>query len=90
MAQHGGKREGAGRKPKADELKVKATIDNVVAFHDLIDKLRQKAFNDKDRDQIAAIKLLLEYRIGKPHQTVTQEVEVTQKLRPDWMDEGES
>lgn len=63
MAEHGGKREGAGRKPKADEQK-------------LIEKLsplESKAFkalsNALDQEHSWAVKMYFEYVYGKPRET---------------------
>lgn len=63
MAEHGGKRKGAGRKPKAEE-------------HELVERLSPldekgfKALEDGlDDGQSWAVKLYMEYRFGKPKQT---------------------
>lgn len=66
MAGHGGKREGAGRKPKADELQLIEELDRHIQPNEVFDKLhgliKENNFN--------AIKLYFEYRFGKPKETV--------------------
>ena len=61
---HGGAREGAGRKPKADELKLieKLTPLEDVAFKALSAGVKSGDFN--------FVKLYMEYRYGKPKQTI--------------------
>jgi len=63
---HGGKRDGAGRKPKADELKFIERLDNVIDSDDAIKQL-QALIKDGNFN---AIKLYLEYRFGKPKEVV--------------------
>lgn len=64
--EHGGKREGAGRKPKADELKLIERLDNIIdkdeAIKTLKDLIKDGNFN--------ALKLYMEYRFGKPKETI--------------------
>lgn len=64
----GGKREGAGRKSKSDEatLVAKLTPYDDVAMKALIDAVRD--------NQGWAIKLFMEYRHGKPTQTVNNNI----------------
>jgi hypothetical protein len=64
---HGGKREGAGRKPKIEELKLIERLDAVINEEDAIKKLSEliKANN------FNALKLYFEYRYGKPKEDVT-------------------
>lgn len=65
--QRGGKREGAGRKPKAEEQRIRDLtspyIDGAIAK--VVDIMTN---GDKSSDQLAAAKLLLEYHFGKPKQ----------------------
>lgn len=63
---HGGKRQGAGRKPKADELKFLERLDNIIDSDEAINKLKQLIQDDN----FPALKLYLEYRFGKPKETV--------------------
>lgn len=63
---HGGAREGAGRKPKEDELKLIERLDNVISSDDALDALKDLI---KDRN-FNAIKLYFEYRFGKPKETI--------------------
>jgi len=63
---HGGARPGAGRKPKADELKLIERLDNIIDGDNAINKL-----NDLIEDgNFNAIKLYLEYRYGKPKESL--------------------
>jgi len=65
----GGKREGAGRKPKADEKRIRdytsPYIDNAVQ---IVVDIMQNA--EKDSDRLAAAKLLLSYDWGMPSQQI--------------------
>jgi hypothetical protein len=65
---HGGKRKGAGRKPKADEVKMIERMDAVLAPTEVWQKLADKV---KEKD-VQAIKTWLGYRFGMPKQTVDQ------------------
>ena len=66
MAAHGGKREGAGRKPKADEIKLIERIDNVIDQDKAMMKLGELVMDGN----MQAIKLYFEYRYGKPKESV--------------------
>lgn len=63
---HGGKRKGAGRKPKADELKLIEHLDNIIDSDVALKKLHQLILDDN----FNALKLYLEYRFGKPKETI--------------------
>jgi len=65
-AKNGGVREGAGRKPKADEIKLIEQMDAVLAPAEVWQKLAELV---KDQDA-AAIKTWLSYRFGMPQQKV--------------------
>lgn len=63
---HGGAREGAGRKPKADEILIAEQMDAIM----IPDKV-WKALSEKVTDgDVQAIKTWLGYRFGMPKQTV--------------------
>ena len=68
MNGHGGKRKGAGRKSKDEELKVIERLDNIIDKDSVIKKMydliKEGNFN--------AIKLYFEYRFGKPKETIEQ------------------
>jgi hypothetical protein len=66
MAEHGGKRPGAGRKPKADEIKLIERIDNVIDQDKAMKQLGDLVFEGN----MQAIKLYFEYRYGKPKESV--------------------
>jgi hypothetical protein len=69
----GGKREGAGRKPKADELKLIETIGNSVSEKDFGD-IWKKIANEAKKGSAPHTKLLFEYYYGKPKETVKHEL----------------
>lgn len=62
----GGKREGAGRRPKAEELEIIKKLDSLIDADDAIISLN-KLIKKLD---IAAIRLYMEYRFGKPKNSV--------------------
>lgn len=62
----GGKRKGAGRKSKAEEIQLAETMDNILEYPDVLSSLAELV---KSGD-IQAVKLWLEYRLGKPQQKV--------------------
>ena len=63
---HGGARKGAGRKSKDEELKIIERLDNIIESDDVIKSLKVLI---KDGN-FNAIKLYLEYRYGKPKETI--------------------
>ena len=66
MARHGGKRKGAGRKPKADELTMIESMDATKAPKEVWEKLAERV----DEGDTQAIRAWLSYRYGQPRQTV--------------------
>lgn len=64
MAERGGKREGAGRKPKADEIKIIERMDAIGAP----DSVWAALYNKVKEEDIQAIKTWLGYRYGMPKQ----------------------
>ena len=63
----GGKRKGAGRKSKDEEKRIRDLVSPYV--DGAIEKVVSIMMNgDKSSDQLAAAKLILEYRFGKPEQ----------------------
>jgi hypothetical protein len=65
-SKRGGAREGAGRKSKDEELKIIERLDNIIESDDVIKSLKVLI---KDGN-FNAIKLYLEYRYGKPKETI--------------------
>ena len=65
-ANNGGAREGAGRKPKADELKFLEKLDKHIDQDEAIKSLKALI---KDGN-FHAIKMYFEYRFGKPKEVV--------------------
>lgn len=63
---HGGKRQGAGRKPKADELKLIELMDATKAPEEVWKKLAERI----EEGDTQAIKLWTAYRYGQPKQSV--------------------
>jgi hypothetical protein len=74
MSTHGGKREGAGRKAVADEIKGFTLAQPHVqdAFRVLAEIMIDEAKRPSDR--IASAKILIEYGCGKPKETIDQNV----------------
>jgi hypothetical protein len=69
---HGGKRVGAGRKPRADELKVAEKFRYILSDEYVIKKLSEKV----EQGDLKAIELWIAYTNGKPRQPVEMDVEV--------------
>lgn len=66
---HGGKRSGAGRPAKAEEITLIKKIDQYVETDVLLQKLLEIVNKGRDSDKIKAIKIILDYRWGKPKET---------------------
>ena len=64
--QRGGRRKGAGRKPKIEEIKLIERLDNIIESDSVIMKLHKLI----KEDNFNAIKLYLEYRFGKPKDSI--------------------
>ena len=63
---NGGKRKGAGRKPKATELQVIEKLDNIIDSDDVVKSLHSLI----KKGDFNAIKLYFEYRFGRPKNSV--------------------
>lgn len=61
----GGKRDGAGRKTKAEEAGLAALIDSAVSDADWIEIFKKAAANAK-RGNVVAARFIAEYRFGRP------------------------
>jgi len=66
MTKHGGHRNGAGRKPKAQEQKLIERLDSIIDEDEVLQVLKQLI---KDGD-LRAVQLYLNYRRGKPKDTM--------------------
>lgn len=66
MNKRGGKREGSGRKPKADEITMIANMDAVKAPLSVWQKLAERV----EEGDTQAIKTWLAYRYGQPKQSL--------------------
>jgi len=64
--QHGGFRKGSGRKSKIEEIHFIEKLDNIIDNNEAINKLKELIYNKN----FNAIKLYLEYRYGKPKETI--------------------
>lgn len=73
---NGGARIGAGRRPKADELKFLERLDNVIDKDDAIEKLKEFIIEGN----FNALKLYLEYRFGKPKETIDNNIYLNEKF----------
>ena len=65
--QNGGAREGAGRKPKTEELKLIESLDKHIDQEEVFDTLHGLI----KEGNIRAIQLYMNYRHGKPKENVT-------------------
>jgi hypothetical protein len=70
----GGKRDGAGRKPKADELKLIETINEAIPEAEF-KEIWQSVAREAKKGSAPHQKLLFEYYYGKPKETVKHEVD---------------
>lgn len=66
MAERGGARKGAGRKPKADELKRIELMDSIAGTEDVWSEL----WNLCKSKNVTALKTWIEYRYGKPKERI--------------------
>ena len=64
--QHGGVRENAGRKPKADELRFIEKLDSIIDQDKAIETLKKLI----EANNFSALKLYMEYRFGKPKEVI--------------------
>ena len=62
---NGGARQGAGRKPKAQEKELIEKLDNIIDNEEVIKKLKDLI----DKGDIRALNLYMGYRYGKPKET---------------------
>ncbi len=78
----GGKRQGAGRKPKSDEQKLVQSLSP-------LEPLAQEALKAGLIDhQSWAVKLWYEYTYGKPKQRVEMQANIIELANlPEWMNE---
>jgi|TARA_R100000482_G_scaffold94654_1_gene39671 hypothetical protein len=63
---HGGARQGAGRKPKADEAKLVERLDAVIDSNEALEQLGKLVA----KGDMRAIQLYLSYRYGKPKESM--------------------
>ena len=75
---HGGKRIGAGRKPKSTELEIIENLDSIINETDVLIKLKELI----DKGDLRAIQLYLNYRRGKPKDSI--DINSTEKVSVDF------
>ena len=75
-----GGNKNAGRKPKAEELKLIESLDKYINPQEAFEKLKELAINS---DNFAALKLYFEYRYGKPKETKEVSIISEQPIFPD-------
>ena len=63
---HGGARKGAGRPPKADEVKLIERLDSIIDKDEAVGKLGELVA----KGDIRAVQLYLSYRYGKPKESI--------------------
>jgi len=66
MSNLGGKREGAGRKPKEEEKKLIERLDAIIDQEEVVEILHRKIQEGDQR----ALTLYFNYRYGKPKESV--------------------
>lgn len=69
MGKNGGARPGAGRKTKAEELKLAESIDNALG-QDWVDELLKKIHEKAKGGSFLHAQLLLAYKYGKPQDKI--------------------
>lgn len=80
---HGGARENAGRKSKAEEMGLKALLDDCVSTDErrkLFEALKRMA-KGRGHQKLDAMKLLLAYLYGTPRQSVEVSGDPTAPLK---------
>ena len=65
-ASNGGARQGAGRKPKADEAKLVERLDAIIDSNEALTQLGKLVA----KGDMRAIQLYLSYRYGKPKESM--------------------
>lgn len=76
MSKHGGKRNGAGRKNKVDELQLIEQLDKHIDRDMVIQKLRALV----DEGDFKAIQLYMNYLYGKPKETKEVKIETEKPI----------
>jgi len=66
----GGRREGAGRKPKEDEVKIKNFALNAMVEVFGSEEKAWQSLSKQAKDSFPHLKLLFEYRYGKPKERI--------------------
>jgi len=81
MGQNGGKRAGAGRKPKAEEQRVrKLGIDAITRVYGSVEEYYE-FIAKQSKNSFPHLKLIQEYVYGKPKETVeTTNVNISKEL----------
>ena len=66
----GGRREGAGRKPKEDEVKIKNFALNAMVEVFGSEEKAWQSLSKQAKDSFPHLKLLFDYRYGKPKERI--------------------
>ena len=84
----GGKRVGAGRKPKLPVAEIKGVIEGVVDFEKMIRHLDKELYKPKTSlaNKLKITDILLSYRYGKPVTSAIVEANVTTDTAQDMTD----
>jgi len=83
---NGGKREGAGRKSKQDEEKVKRMCESaIIKTYGSLEEYYENLAKES-KNSFPHLKLLFEYYIGKPKETKDIKMDVNKNF-PDWLNE---
>ena len=72
----GGKRKGAGRPSRGEQVRVREILDDAITPEEVMGKLRELIENGDFR----AIDLYLKYRVGQPKQEMAIEMTGTQDI----------
>ena len=84
MKEHGGKRNGAGRKPKADEIRLIDELTEAITPEEW-KEIWQAIGKEAKKGSAPHAKILLEYKHGRPKETIAHElpdneIHITKKI----------
>ena len=84
MENRGGKRDNAGRKSRAEEMKLPMLMKEVITEADWME-LFKAILQEAKAGSFQHQRLLIEYRYGKPVQQINTDIEVIKPNLPTWM-----
>ena len=82
---HGGKREGAGRKPKSDEESLIKLMDKIMSQEEYWTIVAKEVREGQKQNKGVAMRLWASYRHGQPKQSI--DLNTKEKNLPEWMQE---